>query len=732
LRVVGAANEDGGGSSGASDRRPSGSSRSLLATKQQQQQQQQPRAASVACSAARPCPNPNWACCAGQCLDPGRGLACVGDLACPAAAVCGRPAASSPPSCCTADAGVCVQGGTRCCPRERVCADGCCAPGEACAADGNGAARCRSALPRPLLDAASAPSPEAKRTAVSSAREAGAAGPLIFGPSGSGPDGSATDAAAERRWRAAGLAEDPCGRATAVLTATRLVGGAGGGRDLVGAEGRSTLTVRTCCELCATTAGCGHFSFDADAAKCWLKQGGLGTASSKRLKAAAVVANSDDAEDGGAALAFSADGSAALQGLWAVPSRAFVSGTLAYAPSPELCPQSRLCQGSGAASCCPGPVAGGGKNNNKDNGGGWLCAASGACCTPRSGPPCGSGCACGPGSQCASGRCVPAASGGGGDGDGGGGDKPQPPQKPPPTATAALLDQQAILSTQPPGSIVNYAAAPAPAQLSSLLLLAQDPADPQACHLRASGGAGSPFAFRSGTAIAARSGGALNRDRPTLAATAAACCLQCAGVANCRHFSWDARTVACSLYSDRAGAGGSAPAVRLEVARAGSVAGDMVPRLSLFSADGGAGAAALAADEAAAARCAAPCGGEGGCCSQEETCVAGSGGLGAPAACCPRASVCGAGCGCADGFSCVDGKACCPAARSCGSVCCGTADRCSGGGKCEPDNDGGSALTIVGGGQGRVGGFFARGFSANAGVAQYTAVPLSVGGVRRR
>ena len=46
----------------------------------------------------------------------------------------------------------------------------------------------------------------------------------------------------------------------------------------------------------------------------------------------------------------------------------------------------------------------------------------------------------------------------------------------------------------------------------------------------------------------------------TLAATAAACCLQCAGVANCAHFSWDGGAMACSLYSDRAGADGAAAA----------------------------------------------------------------------------------------------------------------------------------------------------------------------------
>jgi hypothetical protein len=730
----------------ADEARPAAVGRALLAPnkKPQQQQHNTAKASTIACSASQPCPNPNWSCCAGKCINPARGLACVAKTPCPAAAVCGGlplgggwSSSQQPPTCCTADAGVCVSGGTRCCPRERVCGDACCSQGESCGVDANGAARCRSALPRPLLDAAAAKSPAlaGKRTAISAAREAGTAGPLLFDEDSAAKN---TDAAAERRWRSAGYQEDPCGRATAVLTATRLIGGAdgGGGRDLAGAEGRATATVRACCEMCATTPGCGHFSFDGDAGNCWLKAATTGSkpAVAKRLSSAAVVASSNDNDNDAPSLAFAADGgsSSVLQGLWAVPSRAFVSGTLAYAPSPELCPQNRLCSGSGAASCCPGPVASGNNNNA------WTCAASGACCAPNSGPPCGSGCGCGPGFQCSSqGRCVASQaaamlppqqqkSGGGSN-----------------TATAALLNQQAVLSQQPAGSVVNYAAAYNPGMA---LVLVQDPSDPQACHARAdatlNGGNGNnnannaAFAFRTNTMIAPRSGGALNRDRPTLAATAAACCLQCAGVANCAHFSWDGGAMACSLYSDRAGADGAAKATRLEVARPGSVTGDMIPKLGLMSAEAGSQAAAAAAAEAAGARCASPCGDEGLCCdAAREACLAPTGlpGLaGTQHTCCPREAVCGKQCGCESGSSCVGGNTCCPASRACGNTCCAPSDRCSADGKCVRDTGGGGGgggLQVISGNG--VGGPYNRGFVGNWAGAQYTATALPAGEGRR-
>jgi len=709
----------------------------------------------ASCSSAKPCPNPNWSCCAGKCLSPARGLACVADAPCPSAAVCGGPWLSGSPSCCTAAAGVCVAGGTRCCPRARVCGDACCADGESCGADSNGAARCRSALPRPLLDARAGGRPSTtvagKRTAVASAREAGTAGPLLFDDAA---QKSSASSDAERRWRSAGYQEDPCGSATAVLTATRLVGGAdpGSGRDLAGAEGRATATVRACCELCATTGGCGHFSFDADGGKCWLKAASAGgngkPAIAKRLSAAVVASSEDDSNDA-PSLAFAADpanggGGSVLQGLWAVPSRAFVSGTLARAPSPEMCPQARLCSGSGAASCCPGPVAKAGGNGGALIAS-WTCAASGACCAPNSGPPCGSGCGCTPGHQCSpQGRCVAAAQ--------------APPTAaaaalapasaavPAGTSTAALLNQQAVLQRQPAGSVVNYAAA---LNDGGSLMLVQDPSDPQGCRARAEataaaggGAAGSAFAFRANTAVAPRSGGALNRDRPTLAATAAACCHQCAGVANCHHFSWDGQAMACSLWSDRAGADGAAKATRLEVPKSGSVVGDMIPKSLGFgfaSADATAAAATAALADAAGAQCAAPCGSGGLCCDAgREACLAptGLGANGDEHTCCPRDSVCGKRCGCDAGDACV-AASCCPAARACGGgkLCCGPSERCSADGNaCVRDASGGGLTVITGAGAGGGpynGGFRSNNWGTTSGYGtQFAAAPLTTGGRR--
>lgn len=660
---------------------------------------------SIACSASQPCPNPNWACCAGKCLSPARGLACVGKKPCPAAAVCGGGgngglwggASSSQLTCCTADAGVCVAGGTRCCPRDRVCGDACCGQGEACGVDGNGAARCRSALPRPL-QAGGRGDKNNKQTAILSARESGAV-PLVFDDQ----QQQQQNAAAERRWRSAGFQEDPCGRATAVLTATRLVGGA-----RLGSDG-AAATVRTCCELCATTVGCGHFSFDGDSGSCVLKAGGAPTVA-KRLASASgpVVASSRDADNDGKQLRFSSrsDETATAAGLlWAVPSRAFVSGTLAYAPSPELCPQSRLCSAAGsgdgngnnaaaAAACCPGPV-GPGKP--------WTCSPQGMCVSAVAPAP-------------------PLAAG------------PQTPrqQQQQQVAAALLVDQQDVLSKQPAGSVVNYAAA----ARAAAAFLVQDPTDPQACVARAeaatAAGQASPFAFRGDTMIAPRSGGALNRDRPTVAATAAACCFQCAGISNCAHFSWDSQLLACSLYSDRAGADGAARAQRLEVSKRGAVAGSMIPRLALASADGGASAAAA---DAAAARCASPCGSDGLCCSGSEACLEPTGlpGVGgAEHSCCARDNVCGKRCGCDAGDTCVAGQ-CCPASRACGGKCCAPSDRCSADGACVRNGGGGgnrdsSAFRVITGTGS--GGPYNRGFTTNWG-SEYLATPLSSSGKRR-
>ena len=624
----------------------------------------------------------------------------MGKQPCPAAAVCGggsgnggggglwsssSSSSSQQLTCCTADAGVCVSGGTRCCPRDRVCGDACCGQGEACSVDGNGAARCRSALPRPLQAGGGRAD---KKTAILSARESGAV-PLVFDDQ---QQQQQQNAAAERRWRSAGFQEDPCGRATAVLTATRLVGGTRLSSN------PATATVRTCCELCATTTGCGHFSFDGDSGACILKAGGTPAVAKRLASAGPVVASSRDADE---KLSFSSRSDETAAGLlWAVPSRAFVSGTLAYAPSPELCPQSRLCSAAGlgngsgndAAACCPGPV-GPGKP--------WTCSPQGMCVSTVAPAP-----------------LVAAAA---------------PQQQ---VAAALLVDQQDILSKQPAGSVVNYAAA---ARAASAFLV-QDPTDPQACVARAetatAGGQTSPFAFRGDTMIAPRSGGALNRDRPTVAATAAACCFQCAGISNCAHFSWDSQFLACSLYSDRAGADGQAKAQRLEVAKRGSVAGSMIPRLALASADGGASAAAA---DAAAARCASPCGTEGLCCSGSEQCLEPTGlpGVGgAEHSCCARDNVCGKRCGCDSGDTCVAGQ-CCPASRACGGKCCGPNDRCSADGACVRD---GGAGGFGGGGGGdssfRVvtgtgtGGPYNRGFSTNWG-SEYSATPLSSSGKRR-
>jgi hypothetical protein len=654
-----------------------------------------------------------------------------------------RPAALS---CCTADAGVCVSGGTRCCPRDRVCGDACCSQGESCSVDANGAAQCRSALPRPLQAGDGGAADSRRKTAILSSRESGSNGgsALVF-DDGRGSGGQ-QDAAAERRWRSAGYQEDPCGRATAVLTATRLVGGTrlglvSGPAVVPGStalgEARATATVRTCCELCATTPGCGHFSFDGDSMGCILKAAGT-PAVARRLasdspssaaagggQAGPVFASSQQqqqavrsfARDGGSSSS-SFGGAAGL--LWAVPSRAFVSGTLAYAPSPEMCPQSRLCSAAGngsggprndAAACCPGPV-GPGKP--------WTCSPQG--------------------------MCVEAGSGG-----------KQQQQQPQPSVAAALLAppaaarQQQQQKQQPmtPGSVVNYAAATRMASGASSAagaFLVQDPNDPQACLARAqdaaynpAAAASSPFAFRSDTMIAPRSGGALNRDRPTVAATAKACCKQCAGVSNCAHFSWDSSALACSLYSDRAGADGAAKATRLEVPRRGSVAGSMIPRLALASADGGAAAAAA---DAAAARCASPCGDNGLCCdAKTEACLEPtglSGFGGAEHSCCPRDNVCGKRCGCDVGDQCVAGN-CCPAERACGNgnKCCPPSDRCNADGQCVRDNGGGGGSGGGGGdsngfrvitGSG-TGGAFNRGFNTNAGYGtQFAAVQLPAGG----